>query len=127
MRSPLDPRDVRLRRVLALEDDWVAQPGRQDVTRVPRGSVWVEADAETRAHAAGGRGGAQQQQQQQEQQQQQVGASEGFSGRLVPLALLEGRVALIAWPPERAGRCQAAEHEPAAANRVMRRTREPRW
>eukprot|EP00793_Prasinoderma_coloniale_P006899 PRCOL_00001730-RA len=119
VRSPERPREVRLRRVLALEGDWVATPGRDDVVRVPRGHCWVESDEESErwemdasdgSTCAGESPTA----------ASVASHSQGFSGRLVPLALIEGNVGPVIWPPQRAGSFGGTKV--AGSSRVVRRT-----
>ena len=177
VRSPERPREVRLRRVLALEGDWVATPGRDDVVRVPRGHCWVESDEESErwetaasdgstsagyAHSEGTRAlfrGRRSRVSERRSHDRALALtrmcapapdvadarphtdsraaslcprsesptaasvashSQGFSGRLVPLALIEGNVGPVIWPPQRAGSFGGTKV--AGSSRVVRRT-----
>ncbi|CAL5222586.1 g4976 [Coccomyxa viridis] len=79
LRSPEKPGTMLVKRLLALEGDWVTVPGRMDVEKIPKGHCWVEGDNPDTSTDSRSRYGA------------------------VPLALIEGRVPFILWPPSRAG------------------------
>uniref|UniRef100_A0A0C9QNG5 Mitochondrial inner membrane protease subunit 2 n=1 Tax=Wollemia nobilis TaxID=56998 RepID=A0A0C9QNG5_9CONI len=77
-RSPYDRNECIVKRLIALQGDWVSIPGTHDVEQVPQGHCWVEGDNEV----------------------------PGFDSRIfgpIPLGLITGRVTHIIWPPNRVG------------------------
>ncbi|GJP69194.1 hypothetical protein CLOP_g145 [Closterium sp. NIES-67] len=93
LRSPTDPDLCLIKRLIALQDDWVTVPGGCDdvsgsgsstsrgddvIRRIPKGHCWVEGD------------------------NADVSEDSKHFGP-VPIALLEGRVRCIVWPPHRIG------------------------
>lgn len=81
LKSPEEPRRRVLRRLVGLEGDFVCVAGGK-TERVPKGNCWVEADSGLRA----------------------AGGDSRVSWGPVPLALVEGRVSHVLWPPVRWGR-----------------------
>eukprot|EP00898_Chlorokybus_atmophyticus_P008305 jgi/Chlat1/8476/Chrsp80S07872 len=82
LRSPEEPHLTLVKRMIALEGDWVTLPGRGDIEQVPKGHCWVEGD-----NAAN--------------------SSDSNHYGPVPLALIEGRVTHIIWPLDRIGRIES--------------------
>ncbi|KAL4427956.1 hypothetical protein ABPG75_002045 [Micractinium tetrahymenae] len=80
IKSPEEPRRRLVRRLAALEGDFVSVGGGK-MERMPKGSCWVEADAGPRA----------------------AGGDSRVAWGPVPLALVEGRVSHVLWPPARWG------------------------
>ncbi|KAL4445430.1 hypothetical protein ABPG77_011255 [Micractinium sp. CCAP 211/92] len=80
IKSPEEPRQRLVRRLAALEGDFVSVGGGR-MERLPKGSCWVEADAGVQA----------------------TGGDSRVSWGAVPLALVEGRVSDVLWPPARWG------------------------
>jgi len=79
LQSPSSPEDPKLRlikRLIALPGDWVTAPGTYEILQVPKGHCWVEGDNSALSFD-----------------------SKAFGA--VPLALLEGRVTYVLWPPTR--------------------------
>ena len=80
LRSPVEPRRLLIKRIVALEGDFVSPPRASGLAavRVPAGHGWVEGD--------------------------NGGASED-SGAFgpVPLAILQARAVAVVWPPSRWG------------------------
>lgn len=78
LRSPEAPREWLVKRLIALQGDWVTVPGTYDICQIPKGHCWVEGDN---------------------------GAVSSDSKNFGPVAigLLEGRVTHIVWPPARVG------------------------
>lgn len=92
LRSPTEPHRLLVKRLVGLEGDWVcAEPGSSKVELVPQGCCWVEGD---------NRGCS-------EDSRTAFGA--------VPLALLEGRITRVLWPPSRWGPVAA----PFPAGRIL--------
>ncbi|BDA41476.1 mitochondrial inner membrane protease subunit 2 [Coccomyxa sp. Obi] len=87
LRSPEDPNMMLIKRLLALEGDWVTIPGSLELAKIPKGHCWVEGDNPEFSADSRSRFGP------------------------VPIALIEGRVRYIFWPPSRVGR--VASHVPA--------------
>ena len=79
LRSPSEPHRLLVKRLIGLEGDWVCpEPGTSKVELVPQGCCWVEGD--------------------------NAGCSEDSRAfGAVPLALLEGRLTSVLWPPSRWG------------------------
>lgn len=79
-RSPVSTDTMLIKRLVALEGDWVAFPDRVDIEKIPQGHCWVEGD--------------------------NPGLSEDSRNKYgpVPLALIEGRVTHVLWPPSRLSR-----------------------
>ncbi|CAG9461876.1 unnamed protein product [Pedinophyceae sp. YPF-701] len=67
-----------IKRIVALEGDWVSVPGGRDPVKVPPGHCWVEGDNHVRSDD-----------------------SRAFGP--VPVALVLGRATHVLWPPDRAG------------------------
>lgn len=93
LRDPSDPTAWRVRRLVAMEGDWVTAPRSDDVRKVPKGHCWLERagvrpgdDARrtpiTKSNTAEG---------------DERGEEEG--GMMVPVALLDARVPFVLWPP----------------------------
>ncbi|GBG72033.1 hypothetical protein CBR_g10968 [Chara braunii] len=80
--SPEEPKVCLVKRLIALQGDWVSVPGTYDITQVPKGHCWVEGD-------------------------NPMVSSDSKAFGPVPLALLEGRVTHVIWPPTRAGRVES--------------------
>jgi inner membrane protease subunit 2 len=76
LRSPEDPKLRLIKRLIALPGDWVTAPGTYEILQVPKGHCWVEGDNSALSFD-----------------------SKAFGA--VPLALLEGRVTYVLWPPTR--------------------------
>lgn len=76
-RSPASPDTILIKRLLALEGDWVALPDRVDIEKIPQGHCWLEGDNANLSEDSRSKYGA------------------------VPLALIEGRVTHVLWPPSR--------------------------
>ncbi|KAJ7536273.1 hypothetical protein O6H91_12G062800 [Diphasiastrum complanatum] len=75
-RSPLEPREWMVKRLIALQGDWVTVPGRRDIVHIPRGHCWVEGD--------------------------NVNVSlDSKSFGPIPLALLKAKATHVIWPPNR--------------------------
>ncbi|KAK9908797.1 hypothetical protein WJX75_003046 [Coccomyxa subellipsoidea] len=87
LRSPEDPDMTLIKRLLALEGDWVTIPGSLELAKIPKGHCWVEGDNPECSSDSRSKFGP------------------------VPVALIEGRVQYIFWPPSRAGRVDS--HVPA--------------
>jgi len=123
LRSPHDP-DVSLaQRLVALEGDWVTRrDGGGAVVKIPKGHCWLEAahvskELELEVDAAEGRGG------------RRSAARGGGSGPgdgaaiaaddvgVAPVALLDGVVAAVVWPPSRAAIARRA----LSSDRVLMR------
>ncbi|PRW56852.1 Mitochondrial inner membrane protease subunit 2 [Chlorella sorokiniana] len=86
LRSPEEPDRRLVRRLVAVQEDHVAVAGptpgsKAQVERIPKGHCWCEADAGARA----------------------VGGDSRLAWGPVPLALIEGRVTRVLWPPSRWG------------------------
>ncbi|GAQ83286.1 mitochondrial inner membrane protease subunit 2 [Klebsormidium nitens] len=94
LRAPDRPNEFLVKRLIGLQGDWVSNPETQDMTRIPDGKCWVEGD-----NAAA--------------------SSDSREYGAVPLALLEGRVSHILWPPQRIGRMQSRPPDPSRV--VIRR------
>ncbi|MCO5564208.1 hypothetical protein L7F22_017866 [Adiantum nelumboides] len=78
LRSPTDPNQWMVKRLLALQGDWINVPGSYEILQIPKGRCWVEGDngnvsLDSRTFGA------------------------------VPLALVKGRVTHKIWPPNRVG------------------------
>ncbi|PSC69783.1 inner membrane protease subunit 2 [Micractinium conductrix] len=83
LKSPEEPRRWLARRLVGLEGDFVSVAGSR-TERVPKGCCWVEADGGLQA----------------------VGVDSRVAWGSVPLALIEGRVHRVLWPPARWGELQ---------------------
>lgn len=81
LRSPSEPNICLVKRLIGLPGDWIRVPG-HNVVSIPDGHCWVEGDNE---HLSCD--------------------SKNFGP--VPLALLEGRVTFVVWPPSRVGRVES--------------------
>mmetsp|Transcript_11130 Transcript_11130/g.35323 ORF Transcript_11130/g.35323 Transcript_11130/m.35323 type:complete len:163 (+) Transcript_11130:34-522(+) len=92
--SPEDPHSRIVKRVIALEGDWVSHTPRDDVTRVPRGHCWVEGDNPGMSMDSASLYGP------------------------VPLALIEGVVRHVVWPISRIGKVESKQ---ARGRVVLRR------
>ncbi|GMH33577.1 hypothetical protein BSKO_01411 [Bryopsis sp. KO-2023] len=81
LRSPEEPSAVWVRRLVGLEGDWVERnsgPEKGAVKRVPQGHCWLDG-------------------------QEKLKSSPPRQDCAVPLALLEGRISYVLWPPSRMG------------------------
>eukprot|EP00245_Coleochaete_scutata_P007671 TRINITY_DN2321_c0_g1_i3.p1 TRINITY_DN2321_c0_g1~~TRINITY_DN2321_c0_g1_i3.p1 ORF type:complete len:168 (+),score=15.32 TRINITY_DN2321_c0_g1_i3:98-601(+) len=78
LRAPDEPKQCLVKRLIAMEGDWITVPGTFDVKQVPKGHCWVEGD------------------------NLQLSCDSKQFGP-VPIALLEGRVSHVIWPPTRIG------------------------
>lgn len=76
-RSPACPDTILIKRLIALEGDWVALPDRADIEKIPQGHCWLEGDNADLSEDSRSKYGP------------------------VPLALVEGRVIHVLWPPSR--------------------------
>lgn len=77
-RSPTDPNSWMVKRLIALQGDWINVPGSYEILQVPKGRCWVEGDngnvsLDSRSFGA------------------------------IPLGLVKGRVTHKIWPPSRVG------------------------
>ncbi|KAL3691697.1 hypothetical protein R1sor_005348 [Riccia sorocarpa] len=77
-RSPQDPKEYLVKRLIALQEDWVTVPGTYEILQIPKGHCWVEGD------------------------NVDVSLDSKEFGP-IPLALMRGRVTHVVWPPERFG------------------------
>ncbi|KAK9846521.1 hypothetical protein WJX81_005897 [Elliptochloris bilobata] len=85
LRAPDRPGEYIIKRLVALEGDWLYVPGRVDVEKIPKGHCWVEGDNVALSADSRTRYGP------------------------VPLSLVEGRARVVFWPPWRSGRVAAGE------------------
>ncbi|KAI5057324.1 hypothetical protein GOP47_0027339 [Adiantum capillus-veneris] len=81
LRSPSDPNQWMVKRLIALQGDWINVPGSYEILQIPKGRCWVEGDngnlsLDSRTFGA------------------------------IPLALVKGRVTHKIWPPNRVGRVE---------------------
>lgn len=101
IRSPYDPNMMLIKRIVALQGDWLHVPQRADFVRLkrvshtirsggfektwnlsnPQGQVWLEGDAQGPA----------------------ITSEDSKTWGAVPMALMQGKVEAIVWPPHRAG------------------------
>ncbi|KAK9820562.1 hypothetical protein WJX72_011658 [[Myrmecia] bisecta] len=84
LRCPDHPHTILVKRLLALEGDWVLVPGVADIQKIPKGHCWIEGDNPALSEDSRSKYGP------------------------VPLGLIEGRVTHVIWPPSRIGRITAA-------------------
>mmetsp|Transcript_11473 Transcript_11473/g.70532 ORF Transcript_11473/g.70532 Transcript_11473/m.70532 type:complete len:166 (-) Transcript_11473:1995-2492(-) len=77
VRAPDEPRMLLVKRLRALEGDWVKTQGSLGMTQVPKGHCWLEGDNPSCSRDSISAYGP------------------------VPLALIDGRVTHIFWPPGR--------------------------
>lgn len=77
LRSPRHPKKLLVKRLIGLEGDWLLVSGRKDIVKVPKGQCWIEGD--------------------------NAACSEDSASVYgpVPLALIQGRVLGVFWPPAR--------------------------
>ncbi|KAL3131778.1 hypothetical protein ABBQ38_007495 [Trebouxia sp. C0009 RCD-2024] len=80
LRSPVCPDAVLIKRLVALEGDWLTLPDCVDIAKIPQGHCWVEGDNPELSEDSRNKYGP------------------------VPLALIEGRVTHVLWPPSRLSR-----------------------
>ncbi|KAG0568150.1 hypothetical protein KC19_7G190300 [Ceratodon purpureus] len=78
-RSPLEPKTWMVKRLIALQGDWVTVPGTYEILQVPKGHCWVEGD------------------------NGEISLDSKSFGP-IPLGLMKGRVTHVVWPPNRVGR-----------------------
>eukprot|EP00249_Psilotum_nudum_P008649 c21422_g1_i1 orf=268-786(-) len=81
LRSPEEPNEWLVKRLIALQGDWINVPGSYEILQVPKGRCWVEGD-----------------------NGKQSLDSKTFGP--IPLALVKGRATHILWPPSRIGRIE---------------------
>mmetsp|Transcript_9947 Transcript_9947/g.13800 ORF Transcript_9947/g.13800 Transcript_9947/m.13800 type:complete len:179 (-) Transcript_9947:213-749(-) len=89
-RSPTSPREKIVKRIIGLPGDIIRERGGDDgfgVTRVPKGHCWLEGDNKSSSYDSNGFGPT-------------------------PLAILEGKVLCVCWPPTRAGIIHSVEAGP---------------
>ncbi|PIA32184.1 hypothetical protein AQUCO_04500051v1 [Aquilegia coerulea] len=80
-RSPNDYKEKQIKRIIALEGDWINVPNSFETLKIPRGHCWVEGDNPTNS-------------------------VDSRSFGPIPLALIEGKVTHIIWPPQRVGKVE---------------------
>jgi len=78
-RSPLEPKVWLVKRLIALQGDWVTVPGTYEILQVPKGHCWVEGD------------------------NGEISLDSKSFGP-ISLGLMKGRVTHVVWPPNRVGR-----------------------
>jgi len=83
LQCPDRPGVLVVKRVIALEGDWIMVPGDVDVQRIPKGHCWVEGDNAALSEDSRSKYGP------------------------VPAALIEGRVVSVVWPPQEVGLVEA--------------------
>ncbi|CAM6110660.1 unnamed protein product [Calypogeia fissa] len=81
-RSPQDPKEYLVKRLIALQEDWITVPGTYEILQIPRGHCWVEGD------------------------NVDVSLDSKEFGP-IPLALMRGRVTHVVWPPKRVGQVES--------------------
>ncbi|KAH7331111.1 hypothetical protein KP509_20G015400 [Ceratopteris richardii] len=81
LRSPSDPNQWMIKRLIAMQGDWINVPGSYEILQIPKGRCWVEGD--------GGN----------------ISLDSRTFGAL-PLGLVQGRVTHKIWPPHRFGRVE---------------------
>ncbi|GAB4822745.1 hypothetical protein N2152v2_009791 [Parachlorella kessleri] len=84
--SPEEPRKVLIKRLVGIEGDWVTVPGDT------KGRCWVEGGGSSSSSSKGGSSGS-------------IDDSRTFGS--VPLALIEGSLSYVLWPPAKWGRVEA--------------------
>ncbi|KAJ1270070.1 hypothetical protein BS78_06G026500 [Paspalum vaginatum] len=80
-RSPVNHRELVVKRLIALPGDWIQIPEKEEIRQIPQGHCWLEGD----------------------------NAAVSLDSRLygpVPLGLLQGRVTHVVWPPNRISRVE---------------------
>lgn len=81
VRSPQEPNQLIVKRLIALQGDWINVPQTYEILQIPKGHCWVEGD----------------------------NGKASLDSRIfgpIPLALVEGRVTHKIWPPNRVGRVE---------------------
>lgn len=81
LRSPEEPNQWMVKRLIALQGDWINVPGSYEILQIPKGRCWVEGD------------------------NGKVSLDSRTFGA-IPLALVKGRVTHKIWPPNRVGRVE---------------------
>lgn len=81
LRSPTESTGFMIKRLIALQGDWINVPGSYDILQVPKGRCWVEGDNGSIS-------------------------SDSRTFGPIPLALVRGRVTHKIWPPSRVGRVE---------------------
>ncbi|KAJ8616953.1 hypothetical protein MRB53_013139 [Persea americana] len=77
-RSPSNHKETLVKRLIALPGEWIRVPESREILKIPQGHCWVEGDNST--HSLDSR-----------------------SFGPIPLALIQGRVSHVIWPPQRMG------------------------
>lgn len=90
IRSPVEPNQWMVKRLIALQGDWINVPGSYEILQIPKGRCWVEGD------------------------NGKVSLDSRTFGA-IPFALVKGRVTHKIWPPSRVGRVERV----LPAGRVM--------
>lgn len=81
VRSPEEPNQWMVKRLIALQGDWINVPGSYEILQIPRGRCWVEGD---NGHVS----------------------LDSRTFGPIPMALVKGRVTHKIWPPSRIGRVE---------------------
>lgn len=143
-RSPEDPQHYLVKRLIALPDDWVTVPQSMDVRQVPKGHCWVEGDNEGNSNDSNAFGPVRRKARG-ESYKVTVSSCSPVSSHAsiswpnaacyisnfthdnviwqVPMALLEGKVAFVVWPPSRM--CSVNSKYPEG--RVLHQSTMQRW
>mmetsp|Transcript_103 Transcript_103/g.156 ORF Transcript_103/g.156 Transcript_103/m.156 type:complete len:168 (+) Transcript_103:186-689(+) len=79
VRSPVEPGRLLVKRLIGLQGDWITVPSETKLRQIPQGHCWIEGDNKGNSEDSASHFGS------------------------VPLALVEGRVLGVLWPPRRMG------------------------
>ncbi|KAH7435803.1 hypothetical protein KP509_06G080300 [Ceratopteris richardii] len=93
-RSPTDPDQLMVKRLIAMQGDWVNVPGSHEIHQIPKGRCWVEGDNGNLSLDSRNFGPI------------PLGLVKGRVTIKIPLGLVKGRVTIKVWPPHRIGRVE---------------------
>ena len=119
LRDPSDPTAWRVRRLVAMEGDWVTAPRSDDVRKVPKGHCWLE-----RARVDRRRREKDTNREIEHRRGRRTRRRGG--GMMVPVALLDARVPFVLWPPRGFGPCDARRRRGEYSCIIARRERNER-
>ncbi|KAH7435801.1 hypothetical protein KP509_06G080300 [Ceratopteris richardii] len=94
LRSPTDPDQLMVKRLIAMQGDWVNVPGSHEIHQIPKGRCWVEGDNGNLSLDSRNFGPI------------PLGLVKGRVTIKIPLGLVKGRVTIKVWPPHRIGRVE---------------------